>query len=68
MIRCWGAMGVMIDGAPIIGEMPGHPGFYNVVAANGYTMGPILGRIVAQLVRTGSSDVDIAPFSLERFH
>jgi glycine/D-amino acid oxidase-like deaminating enzyme/bacterioferritin-associated ferredoxin len=68
MIRSWGAMGVMIDGAPIIGEMPGHPGFFNVVAANGYTMGPILGRIVADLTRTGQSDVDIAPFSLERFH
>ena len=61
-------MGVMIDGAPIIGEMPGHPGFYNVVAANGYTMGPILGHIMAELVRTGRSPLDIAPFSLSRFH
>jgi glycine/D-amino acid oxidase-like deaminating enzyme len=68
LIRSWGAMGVMIDGAPIIGEMPGHPGFYNVVAANGYTMGPILGHIMAELVRTGRSLLDIAPFSLSRFH
>jgi glycine/D-amino acid oxidase-like deaminating enzyme len=68
MIRSWGAMGVMIDGAPIIGEHPGQPGFFDVVAANGYTMGPILGRIAAELVRTGRSPVDIAPFSHDRFH
>lgn len=67
IIRGWGATGVMIDGAPIIGELPGHAGFYNVVGANGYTMAPILGRIVADLILTGCSPIDIAPFSIDRF-
>lgn len=67
MIRSWAAVGVMIDGAPIIGEMPGKPGFFNVVGANGYTMAPIMGRIIAELIDTGQQIADIRPFSVERF-
>lgn len=68
LIRSWATTGVMIDGAPIIGELPGCHGFYNVVGANGYTMGPILGRIVADLILTGHAPLDIAPYSIERFN
>lgn len=67
MIRSWAAVGVMIDGAPIIGELPGKPGFFNAVGANGYTMGPIMGRIIAELINTGKQIADIKPFSVERF-
>lgn len=67
LIRSWATTGVMIDGAPIIGELPGQPGFYNVVGANGYTMGPALGKIMADLLLTGGTPIDIAPFSVERF-
>ena len=67
LIRSWATTGVMIDGAPIIGELPGQPGFYNVVGANGYTMGPLLGKIIADLVLTGRAPIDLAPFSVERF-
>ena len=67
MIRSWAAVGVMIDGAPIIGELPGKPGFFNAVGANGYTMGPIMGRIIAELINTGQQIADIRPFSVERF-
>lgn len=67
LIRSWATTGVMIDGAPIIGELPGQPGFYNVVGANGYTMGPALGKITADLLLTGNAPVDIAPFSAGRF-
>jgi glycine/D-amino acid oxidase-like deaminating enzyme len=68
VIRSWATIGVMIDGAPIIGELPGVPGFFGAVGANGYTMGPIIGRIIAQLAATGEHIVDIRPFSAERFH
>ena len=67
MIRSWAAVGVMIDGAPIIGELPGKPGFFSAVGANGYTMGPIMGRIIAELINTGKHIADIRPFSVERF-
>ena len=68
MIRSWATIGVMIDGAPILGELPGHPGFFNAVGANGYTMGPILGRITAELIRSGQQITDIQPFSVDRFN
>ena len=67
MIRSWAAVGVMIDGAPIIGELPGNPGFFNAVGANGYTMGPTIGRIIAELISTGKQIADVRPFSIERF-
>ena len=68
MIRSWATIGVMIDGAPILGELPGYPGFFNAVGANGYTMGPMLGQITAELIRTGRQIMDIRPFSVARFN
>lgn len=68
MIRSWATIGVMIDGAPILGELSGHPGFFNAVGANGYTMGPILGQITAELIRSGQRITDIQPFSVDRFN
>jgi glycine/D-amino acid oxidase-like deaminating enzyme/bacterioferritin-associated ferredoxin len=67
LIRSWGAVGVMIDGAPIIGELPDYPGFYNVVGANGYTMAPALGMLVAELITSGEASIDLAPFGIARF-
>jgi glycine/D-amino acid oxidase-like deaminating enzyme/bacterioferritin-associated ferredoxin len=67
LIRSWGAVGVMIDGAPIVGELPGFPGFYNVVGANGYTMAPALGMLIAELITSGDASMDLAPFSVARF-
>lgn len=67
LIRSWGAVGVMIDGAPIVGELPDYPGFYNVVGANGYTMAPALGVAIAELITSGDASMDLAPFGISRF-
>jgi glycine/D-amino acid oxidase-like deaminating enzyme len=67
LIRSWGAVGVMIDGAPIVGELPEHPGFYNVVGANGYTMAPALGMLISELITSGNASIDLAPFGVARF-
>ena len=67
VLRSWAAMNINIDGAPILGEHPGLPGFYNAVSSNGYTLGPILGRITADLILRGQTDRDVAPFGLGRF-
>ena len=50
-IRSWTGINPAIDRAPILGEAPGLPGFFNAVTANGYTLGPIVGRITADAVR-----------------
>ncbi len=43
-------MNVNIDRAPILGEVPGLPGFFNNVSSNGYTLGPVLSRLTAEMV------------------
>jgi glycine/D-amino acid oxidase-like deaminating enzyme/bacterioferritin-associated ferredoxin len=67
IIRSWAALNINIDGAPIVGEMPGVPGFYNTVTSNGYTLGPIMGRITSDLITRGNTDWDISAFTLARF-
>ena len=68
VIRTWAAMNVLVDGAPILGEVPGVPGFFAASTVNGLTLAPVLGRINADLLRTGRTGRDLAPFTLERFH
>ena len=65
MIRSWSGINPSIDRAPILGEAPGLPGFYNTVTANGYTLGPIVGRITADAILHGEA-VD-PHYRVERF-
>ena len=67
VIRSWAAMNVAVDGAPILGELPGAPGFFHAVTVNGMTLGPLLGRITAEWMRTGRPPPGIGYFTLERF-
>ncbi|MDR3493336.1 MAG: FAD-binding oxidoreductase, partial [Ancalomicrobiaceae bacterium] len=67
IVRTWAAMNIDIDGAPILGEDPGMPGLFHAVTSNGYTLGPLVGRITADMILGGATDRDIAPFSLSRF-
>jgi D-hydroxyproline dehydrogenase subunit alpha len=64
-VRTWTGINPAIDRAPILGEAPGRPGFFNTVTANGYTLGPVVGRITADAVLRGEP---IDPhYRLERF-
>jgi len=67
LIRSWAAMNVNIDGAPLIGELPGCPGAYIAATANGYTLGPLVGKMTADLALNGSTERDISPFGMARF-
>ena len=67
VLRSWAGMNVNIDGAPILGEAPGLPGFYNCVTSNGYTLAPAVARLTRELVITGNASFDVAPFLIERF-
>ncbi|RFB80760.1 FAD-dependent oxidoreductase [Methylovirgula sp. 4M-Z18] len=67
VIRSWAAMNINIDGAPILGEHPDCPGFFNTVTSNGYTLGPLMGALTASLVASRKPDLDLAPFSILRF-
>jgi D-hydroxyproline dehydrogenase subunit alpha len=52
-VRSWTGVNSSIDRAPILGEAPGVPGFFNAVSANGYTLGPIIGRLTADALWHG---------------
>ena len=67
VLRCWAGMNVNIDGAPIVGEVPGVPGFFNAVTSNGYTLAPIVASLTTDLLVRGRTDTDIAPYRIERF-
>jgi glycine/D-amino acid oxidase-like deaminating enzyme len=60
LLRSWAAMNVNIDGAPLLGEVPGMPGLFIAASANGYTLGPLLGQITADCVlgRPGRQAID----------
>lgn len=68
VIRTWAAMNVLADGAPILGEVPGVPGFFTASTVNGLTLAPVLGRINADLLRTGRIGRELSPFTLDRFN
>jgi glycine/D-amino acid oxidase-like deaminating enzyme len=67
VLRTWAAMNINIDGAPILGQAPGVPGFHNAVTSNGYTLAPVVARMTVDLLMGRSTLFDPAPFSLERF-
>jgi len=65
LVRAWTAMNIHLDGAPLLGETPALPGFFNAVTFNGYTLAPIVGRMTADAV---AGRVAIPErFSLARF-
>ena len=66
LLRSWAAMNVNIDGAPLLGEIPGRPGVFVAATANGYTLGPIVGRATADLLM-GRPRPDLDGFTLRRF-
>lgn len=66
-VRIWAGMNVNIDRAPILGEVPGLPGFYNCVSSNGFTLAPVLGRLTAELMAGKSTSLPVGAYSIERF-
>ena len=66
VVRSWAAIvNGTADWKPILGEMPGVPGFFmDFFPWMGFTAGPIAGRIVASLVqgRAPPVDMDLSPF------
>lgn len=67
VLRSWAAMNIDIDGAPLIGPLPGHPGVTVAATANGYTLGPIMGREAATIAIEGRTRQDLQGFSMDRF-
>ncbi|MEM9901216.1 MAG: FAD-dependent oxidoreductase [Pseudomonadota bacterium] len=67
VIRSWAAMNIDIDGAPLIGPVPGCDGVTVAATANGYTLGPLMGREAASAALSGRLRQDLSGFSINRF-
>jgi glycine/D-amino acid oxidase-like deaminating enzyme len=50
ILRSWTGINLELDRAPILGEAPGVPGFFNAVTATGYTLSAVIGRLTADLL------------------
>jgi glycine oxidase len=59
---------ITADGLPVIGPDPDLDGLHYATGygRNGILLGPLAGRIVAELISTGESAWDAAPFSARR--
>jgi glycine/D-amino acid oxidase-like deaminating enzyme len=55
-----------VDGYPLVGPAPGRRGLYLVCTHSAVTLGPLIGRIVAQEILTDEVDARIAPFRADR--
>ncbi|KAL7703028.1 D-amino-acid dehydrogenase [Lotmaria passim] len=57
------------DMKPIIGESPHHPGLWMCFGhgSNGLTLGPVSGRLLAEMVSGEKPFIDPSPFSVARF-
>jgi D-amino-acid dehydrogenase len=57
------------DGLPVIGPAPRHEGLFVATghAMMGLTLGPVTGRLIADLVLAGRTECDLRPFRLDRF-
>ncbi|RVH93046.1 FAD-binding oxidoreductase [Sinorhizobium meliloti] len=70
ILRCFAGIRTAIcDGLPMVGRMPGVDNLF--VAAgfegDGICLGPLTGRIVADLVRGEEPEIDVSPFDPGRF-
>lgn len=59
----------MPDSVPVIGASTDHPNCFLAFGHGhlGLTLGPQTGRLVAQAIQGGKTDIDLAPFSPSRF-
>jgi glycine/D-amino acid oxidase-like deaminating enzyme len=58
---------VPMDGFPIVGRVPGAPGFYTVVTHSGVTLAPILGEYVRAELLDGQDVPMLAPYRPNRY-
>ncbi|TDW93163.1 glycine/D-amino acid oxidase-like deaminating enzyme [Kribbella pratensis] len=58
---------IPIDGFPSVGAVPSVPGYYEAVSHSGITLGPVLGRLLASEIVSGTRDELLADFGPDRF-
>ena len=68
VMRCWAGMNTTIDGASVIGRLPGAPRIAVALPGDaGYTLGPLVGRMAAAILTGAMPPEDPAPYAPARF-
>jgi sarcosine oxidase subunit beta len=68
--RGWaGSYDISPDNNAILGAVPEPSGFYVATghSGHGFMHGPATGKLMAELILTGKTSIDISPFGLDRF-
>jgi len=68
--RGWaGSYDISPDNNAILGAVPEVPGFFVATghSGHGFMHGPATGKLMAELILTGKTSIDISPYSLDRF-
>jgi sarcosine oxidase subunit beta len=71
VIRSWsGIEGAMPDAIPVIGFSGSTPNLIHAFgfSGHGFQLGPVIGIIIDELVRTGASPSPLGAFDIGRFH
>jgi len=57
------------DGAPMLGAIPDIEGYLVAggLGGQGFARGPLVGRIMAELITTGQTSLDLSPYRPDRF-
>ncbi len=68
VIRTWAGLNTTADGKSIVGPLASSPRIIAAVPGDaGYTLGPLIGQMAADLALGEAPDLDPAPFSPSRF-
>jgi sarcosine oxidase subunit beta len=68
--RGWaGSYDISPDNNAILGEVPELPGFYLATghSGHGFMHGPATGKLMAELILTGKTSIDVEPLAFDRF-
>jgi sarcosine oxidase, subunit beta len=71
IVRCWpGIIGDMPDKIPVIGPSKTAKDAYHAFgfSGHGFQLGPIIGKILTELIYEGQSSLPIDPFRIDRFN
>lgn len=68
LLRTWAGINTTTDGRSVLGPVPGQPGLFVALPGDaGYTLGPLVARLVADYMLGRRPELDLAPYSVDRF-
>lgn len=68
VLRAWAGVRIVpAGGYPVFGPVDGVDGLLVCVMHRGITLGPVVGKILAELATTGTTEWDLAPYAASRF-